>query len=412
MIVDHLFRNEAGKMVSVLSRVFGLADLQLVEDIVSESMYKALAEWPFHGVPDNPSAWLYRVAKNKVIDEIRKDKRQKELSVNVSRQALLEYNLSQKIDELFLDTEIEDSQLRMMFACCHPEIPLESQVALTLKTLCGFGAKEIAKAFLSTEETINKRLVRARQKLRDEHISLEVPSGNALKERLQAVYKTIYLLFNEGYNSSVSDELIHKDVCFEAMRLCVLLMNNAVTNLPETKALLGLMCFHAARLDTRVDSEGCLILLKDQDRSKWDRELIQRGYALLNQSSIGNEMSVYHIEAAILAVHCQAKSYEQTDWQAISRMYDALYAMNGSPVALLNKAVVTAQIEGPENAIAEIENLELLDNYYLYYAVLGELYTQSEDYDRAREFLLKAKALTGSAAEGLLLNKKLKALPT
>jgi RNA polymerase sigma-70 factor (ECF subfamily) len=397
-------------MVSVLSRVFGLADLQLAEDIVSESMYKALAEWPFHGVPDNPSAWLYRVAKNKVIDEIRKNKRQKELSVNVSRQALLEYNISQKIDELFLDTEIEDSQLRMMFACCHPDIPLESQIALTLKTLCGFGAKEIAKAFLSTEETINKRLVRARQKLRDEHISLEVPTGNALSERLQAVYKTIYLLFNEGYNSSVSNELIHKDVCFEAMRLCVLLMNNAVTNLPETKALLALMCFHAARLDTRVDSEGCLILLKDQDRSKWDRELMQRGFSLLNQSSIGNEMSVYHIEAAILAVHCQAKSYEQTDWQAISRMYDALFVLNGSPVALLNKAVVTAQMEGAEKAIAEIENLELLDNYYLYYAVLGELYMQSGDKGKAKEFLLKAKALTASIAEGLLLDKKLKML--
>jgi RNA polymerase sigma-70 factor (ECF subfamily) len=397
-------------MVAVLSRVFGLADLQLVEDIVSESMYKALAEWPFHGVPDNPSAWLYRVAKNQVIDKLRKEKRQKELNVNVSRQALLEYNLTQKIDELFLDTEIEDSQLRMMFACCHPDIPLESQIALTLKTLCGFGAKEIAKAFLSTEETINKRLVRARQKLREEQVSLEVPAGNALKERLEAVYKTIYLLFNEGYNSSVSNELIHKDVCFEAMRLCVLLMNNSVTDLPETKALLALMCFHAARLDTRVDSDGCLVLLKDQDRSRWDAELLRKGYGLLNEASKSEGASVYHIEAAILATHCQAARYEDTNWRLISQLYDALYMINASPVALLNKAVVTAQIEGPEKALESIKGLEMLDNYYLYYAVLGELYMQSGDHKKAAEYLKKARSLTGSVAEEMLLDKKLKML--
>jgi RNA polymerase sigma factor (sigma-70 family) len=250
-------------MVSVLTRLFGFKDMEMAEDVVQETMYKALQEWPFHQVPDNPQAWLYKVARNKAIDMLRKQKRLVYNTDSVAAMAIMEKNVSGRIDDLFLDHEIQDSQLRMIFACCYPEISLESQIALTLKTLCGFSIKEIAKAFVTGEETINKRLLRAKQKIRSENVTLEVPSGAELGKRLQSVLKTIYLLFNEGYNASQEDMLIRKDICLEAMRLAILLIEQPATNRPDTQALLALMCFHAARFDSRIGTDGSIILLKD-----------------------------------------------------------------------------------------------------------------------------------------------------
>lgn len=405
--MDHLFRHESGKMVSVLTRVFGFNDIEMAEDIVQETMYKALQEWPFHQVPDNPQAWLYKVARNKAIDMLRKQKKLLYNTDSVAAMALMEKNVSGQIDELFLDHEIQDSQLRMIFACCYPEISIESQIALTLKTLCGFSIKEIAKAFVTGEETINKRLLRAKQKIRNENITLDVPTGRELGKRLQSVLKTVYLLFNEGYNASSADILIRKDICLEAMRLVILLTEQPATNQVETQALLALMCFHAARFDSRIDAEGGIILLKDQDRKLWDKELIRKGYLYLNEASIGYITNEYVIEAGIMAVHCSASSYDKTDWPVILRLYESLEEIKDTPVVKLNKAIVIGQINGPKVAIEEILNNVPMKDYYLYHATLGELYFQSNDVFQAKQQLKLAMSLTDSNAEKLLLEKKL-----
>jgi RNA polymerase sigma factor (sigma-70 family) len=406
-LVDHLFRREAGKMVSVLTRIFGFDAIEVAEDIVQDTMYKALQEWPFNRVPDNPQAWLYKVARNKAIDMLRRQKKLVYNTDSVAAMALMEKNVSGKIDDLFLEHEIEDSQLRMIFACCAPEINTESQIALTLKTPCGFSIKEIAKAFVTGEDTINKRLLRAKQKIRAENISMEVPTGARLALRLQSVLKTIYLLFNEGYNASAADMLIRKDICLEAMRLAILLTEQPVTNVPETQALLALMCFHAARFDSRMDTDGSIILLREQDRKLWNRELIQKGFQYLNEASADFVPNEYNIEAGIMAVHCAAESYAATDWQTIFRLYESLLEIKDTPVVKLNKAIVIGQIEGPQAAINEILTNVPMKDYYLYHATLGELYLQTHETDRAKKHLQEALTLTGSNAEKLLLQKKL-----
>ena len=394
-------------MVSVLTRVFGINELEMAEDVVQECMIKALHEWPFHGIPQNPSAWLYKVARNKAIDILRRQKKLVYHTDNVAGMALVEKGISGKIDALFLDHEIKDSQLRMIFACCAPEINSEAQVALTLKTLCGFSIKEIARAFVSNEETINKRLVRAKQKLRSEGVQMEVPSGNLLAARLDSVLKTIYLLFNEGYNASAGDLMIRKDVCLEAMRLASLLYEQPATNTIETRSLLALMCFHAARFDSRVDKEGAIILLQDQDRNLWEHELLQQGYFFLNEASEGGMAGEYQIEAGIMAVHCAADSYENTNWPVILKLYEALQTIKDTPVVRLNKAIVIGQMDGPAKAIDYILNNIEIKNYYLYHAILGDLYLRNSELEKAKINLHLALNLTESNAEKALILKKL-----
>src|SRR5436190_5847174 len=247
-IVDHLFRHESGKMVSVLSRLLGLQNLQTAQDIVQDTLLQAMNTWSYNAIPENPSAWLYRVAKNKAIDFLRRQKKFKEITPQYSYLLQSEYSLASTLNNLFLENEIQDSQLRMMFACSHPAITEESQIALTLKTLCGLNTNEIARAFLTNEETINKRVYRAKEKIRQEKIELNVPQGHELPERLDVVLKSLYLLFNEGYNSSQPDHLIREDLCQDAMRLVYILTTHTLTNLSRTNALLSLMCFQASRL--------------------------------------------------------------------------------------------------------------------------------------------------------------------
>lgn len=394
-------------MVSVLTRIFGFNEIEMAEDVVQECMIKALHEWPFHGIPENPQAWLYKVARNKAIDILRRQKKLVYQTDNVAAMALVEKGISGKIDDLFLDHEIKDSQLRMIFACCSPEINSEAQVALTLKTLCGFSIKEIARAFVSNEETISKRLVRAKQKLRDEGVRMEVPMGSLLSVRLDSVLKTVYLLFNEGYNASSGDLTIRKDVCLEAMRLANLLYEQPVTNTIETKSLLALMCFHAARFDSRIDKDGAIILLPDQDRSLWEQELLRQGYLFLNEASEGFVPNEYNIEAGIMAVHCSAAIYEETDWPVILQLYEALQSIKDTPVVRLNKAIVIGQIDGPAVAIDYIlKNIEI-KNYYLYHAILGDLYLRDQQPGKAMDHLKTALGLTESNAEKTLIEKKL-----
>jgi len=273
-------------MAAVLTRLLGFHALELAEDIVQDTLLQAMSTWKFKGVPENPSAWLYTVAKRKAIDTIRQQKIHEQLHSEISLLLKSEWTLSPTVNQLFLDNEIEDSQLRMIFACCHPSIPYESQIALTLKTLCGLSISEIAHSFLTNNETITKRLYRAREQIREENISLEVPVPASLPGRLDAVMHSLYLLFNEGYNSSHPDQLIRHDLCGEAMRLCLLLVNNPVTHIPKVDALLALMCFQASRSEARTYNDGAIVLLKDQDRSRWSQPLIEKGKYYLEQAAM------------------------------------------------------------------------------------------------------------------------------
>ncbi len=414
-LVDHLFRHEAGRMVSVMTRLFGPQNLALAEDVVQEAFLKAFQEWRFNAVPSNPTAWLMVTAKHKAIDAIRRNKFQIEFPDDISYLLKSEFTAVATVNEMFLDDEIADSQLRMIFTCCHPALSPELQIALTLRTLSGFGIPEIAHALLTNVETINKRLYRARQYIRDENIRFEIPAGNQLTSRLDMVYTVLYLLFNEGYHSGKADELIRKDLCAEAMRLCLLLSEHAVGDRPKTYALLSLMCFHASRFESRMSADNEIVLLQDQDRSKWDRTLITNGEYYLSKASEGHEVSEYHIEAAISAQYCVASRFEETDWRTIAGLYDALLSMKTHPLVQLNRAVVLARIHGPKAGIDEIrkiDGLELLTtHHYLYNAVLGQLYLEAQDAEQARRFITAAGELTTSDAEKKLLHKKLASLP-
>jgi len=411
ILVEHLFRHEAGKMVAVLSRLFGLHNLSLAEDVVQDAFIKAHGEWKIH-IPVNPSAWLMQVAKNKALDILRRESSFRKFSKELISELPEKTELT--VDQFFHEHEIADSQLRMMFACCHPALKQEDQVALTLKTVSGFSMQEIAKALLTNEAVIQKRLHRAKTLLQQNKIELEIPAGKELNNRLDTVYTVLYLLFNEGYNSLKADELIRRDLCAEAMRCCKLLGEHKAGNQPATHALLSLMCFHAARFDSRLDAGNHIILLKKQDRNKWDKELINVGRHYLNLSSAGNILSVYHIESAIAAEHSLVAAFEHTNWNRLLSLYDLLFEVKPTPVVQLNRAVILAEtgdIGAAIQHILAINDIEkLIKTDHIYSAVLGDLYKRLSDNIKANEYLQNAYELTPSAAEKQLLQEKLKEL--
>ena len=405
--INHLFRQESGKMIAVLTKLLGLQHLQAAQDISQDTLLQALHTWRIKGLPENPKAWLYKVAKNKAVDFLR---REKVFRRTESAQAYLlksEYALYTAVSHLFEEEEIADSQLRMIFACCHPSIPVESQIALALKTLCGLSVPEIARAFLKDDETIAKRIYRAKEKIRTETIALDLPSPQQLPKRLDAVLHCLYLLFNEGYNSSQPDQLIREDLCEEAVRLAYLLTQTPITNLPRTNALLALFCFQASRLKARLDEGGNIILLKHQDRSRWYRPLIQKGYLFLDAAT-QKETSVYHLEAAIAYLHASAPSFEQTDWKAIYYLYEILAHQHPSSVVMLNKAIAASYAVSKEAALKELEAINGLEKYYLYHTALGEVYFEMHQPVIARQHYQKALPLTKSVAEQQLLQEKIK----
>jgi len=405
-LVDHLFRHESGKMIAVLSRLLGLQNIEIAQDLVQDTLLQAMSTWGYKSIPDNPSAWLYRVAKNKAIDFLRREKKFKEVSPQYSYLLQSEYTLASTINNLFLENEIQDSQLRMMFACCHPSIQEESQIALTLKTLCGLSVNEISKAFLTTEETIAKRIYRAKEKIKIEKIELEVPQNDELWTRVDTVLKSLYLLFNEGYKSSNPDKLIREDLCVEAMRLCFLLTQHSLTALPRTKALLALMCFQASRLDARLDDKSNIILLKHQDRSKWNRSLMSKGFELMEESTEPFEVSAYHLEAAIASQHAAARSFEQTNWKSIYHLYEMLFQLQPNPIVAMNKAIASSYAISKQNALKELQQINGLEDHHLYYVSIGEVYFDLENKTEAKKFFEKALELTSSGYEQqLLLNK-------
>ncbi len=411
--LDHLFRHESGKLVSVLTRIFGSHNLQLAEDVVQDTLLQAMNSWKMGGLPANPSGWLFTAAKNKALDSIRKQKRHHEFAANVSYLLQSEYTLSSTVNELINNNELEDDQLRMMFTCCHPSLSSSSQVALVLKTLCGFSIAEIARAFITTNDTIEKRLYRAKQQFREQKIAFEIPQEQELEMRLDNVLTAIYLLFNEGYNSTQHEDLIRKDLLEESLRLGQLLAHHPATRKPDVFALLALISFNMARSRARLDEDGNILLLAKQNRTLWDRSLIQMGFDYLDQSAEGDWLSAYHIEAAIAYEHVSASSYPATNWKNILRYYDLLYRIQPTPLVALNRSVVIGELDGPAEGIRAIENIEdagSLKNYYLFHAILGEMYSRLNETEKADACFGEAARLTGSRAEKKLLAEKMSRL--
>ncbi|MBV9674594.1 MAG: sigma-70 family RNA polymerase sigma factor [Verrucomicrobia bacterium] len=410
-LADHLFREESGKLVSVLTRIFGIERLQLAEDVVQEALVSALQTWPYYGIPKNPAAWITQTAKNLAVDTIRREGRFRDKQAAIA--ASIEQRPPNAISDIPFDNEIKDDRLRLIFTCCHPLVQQEAQIALALKTLCGFGSGEIAKAFLTTEAAIAKRLTRARNRIRELGIPFEIPVGEELSTRLDGVLQTLYLLFNEGYKASTGKSLIKEELCYEAIHLAVVLANHPITNQPKTHALLALMLFNGARLATRLDGEGHILRLKEQDRERWNRQMINKGMLHLGKAATGNEITRYHLQAAIAAYHCSASDYESTDWERILGLYDQYIQIDDNPVVALNRAVAIGQIHGPAAGIAAVTSItgwRFLNSYYLLYAILGDFEAQLDNLETAAGHFRRAISLTNIAAERSFLEKKLSAL--
>jgi RNA polymerase sigma-70 factor (ECF subfamily) len=410
-LVEHLFRQESGRIVSTLVGIFGLQNLSLAEDAVQEAMLKALRQWSFGTIPSSPSAWLMQVAKNRALDVLRRDSRWRGKEQELARVAQSETMAARNPASAPASDEIRDDQLRMMFACCHPALSRDAQVALTLKTLGGFNVAEIARAFLIGEETAAKRLTRARQALQDSGARFEIPEGDALSVRLEAVHDVLYLLFNEGHNASRGSELIRHDVSREAIRLARLLAADRATSTPATCALLALFLLQAARFASRVALDGDLLVLEQQDRATWDKQLIAQGLSWLDRAASGEKLSRFHFEAGIAACHSTAPSYAATDWAQILALYDGLLTLNNSPVVALNRAVALGKVRGPREALAAVHALEAapaLQRYHLLYAVRGELYAEAGDEQKAGENYARALELTNIPAEKQLLRERMR----
>ncbi|HEX3385105.1 MAG TPA: sigma-70 family RNA polymerase sigma factor [Mucilaginibacter sp.] len=409
-LIDHLFRHQSGKMVSVLTRIFGTENIALAEDVVQDSLIEAIQHWSFKGIPANPTAWLFKVAKNKALTTINREKYKDQYTTDAARLLQSQWTVQPTLDHLFSEKEVLDDQLRMMFTCCHPVLSHDSQIALILKTLCGFSIPEIAKAFLTSDENINKRLVRARQKIRDSKIPFEVPTANALAERLQTVLETIYLLFNEGYSAHSGQNLIRFEVCEEAIRLTeIIIAHKTIDNKSDVYALLALMQLNMARFKTRQD-KGNIVTLEHQDRSLWDFSVMEKGFTNLNKSVTGAEISVYHILASISSYHCSAANYQSTDWESILVLYNKLLAVDNSPVVLLNRAIAVAKVNGIGPAITELEKLKYsstLQSYYLFYSVQAEFYIELNQYMQAIPLLERAIELTPNHIEKIFMKRKL-----
>ncbi|TGM03782.1 sigma-70 family RNA polymerase sigma factor [Leptospira barantonii] len=404
-LIPHLFRTEYGKIVSVLSKRFGLDRMDIAEDIASETFLTASQVWGIKGVPQNPSAWLYNVAKNKAKNHLQRDFVFSDKIVPELKRAhseFLENSWEKEID--LTSHNIIDSQLRMMFTICHPSISEEAQIGLALRILCGFGIEEIADAFLTNKETINKRLFRAKEKLKQERIRIELPSSVEIEDRLNVVLRTIYLLFNEGYYSTSQNEILRKDLCFEAFRLCRLLSENETTNLPQVNALLSLICFHSSRFSARQNERGESILYQDQDPNLWDRDLIVQGGYFLSLSAKGNRISKYHLEAEIAYWHTQ-KEDSPSKWENIVQAYDRLLKIEYSSFAALNRIYALSKVNGKEKAILEAEKFALNENRF-YHALLGELYSNFDDV-KAKASFEKALSLAKTQSDRSALQKRI-----
>ncbi|TAL43483.1 MAG: sigma-70 family RNA polymerase sigma factor [Chitinophagaceae bacterium] len=405
-LIPHLFRTEFRKITAVLCKFLGIEHIETAEDIASETFLSALETWTYKGVPANPTAWLYSVAKNKARNYIN---RHQVFTKKIAGDIKHTSPGSEEIEIDLSDKNITDSQLQMLFALCHPSISTEAQIGLSLRILCGFGIEEIANAFLTNKETINKRLSRAKEKLRQEKVQI-VPVTDGIRgiteinKRLEIVLTTLYLLFSEGYYSESKDTVLREDLCLEAMRLTHLLIENGETNRPNVNALFSLMCFHSSRFAARKNENGEMILYNDQDETFWNRELISKGIYFLRQASQGNEISKYHLEAGIAYWHT-IKTDTKEKWENVLQLYNHLLQIEYSPIAALNRTYALSKANGKQEAIAEAEKLNQADNHF-YFTLLGELYTDVDN-KKAKQYFQKALALAKTQTDKQTIQKKI-----
>lgn len=403
-LLPHLFRTEYQKIVSVLSYLFGIEHIEIAEDIVSDTFLAATELWSIKGLPENPTAWLYTVAKNKTKNYLKRNslfeqKLSADIRYSTTNSEEIEIDLSNK--------NIADSQLAMIFTVCNPVISSESQVALALNLLCGFGVQEIADAYLTNKEVVYKRINRAKEKLKEANIKIEQPKIADINNRLETVLTTLYLLFSEGYYSTSQNSILRKDLCAEAMRLNYMLVENPATSSPSVNALLALMCFHSSRFEARTNQDGEVILYEDQDESLWNTELIEKGEYYLNKASAGERLSKYHLEAGIAYWHTK-KADTAEKWESILQLYNNLLILEYSPIAALNRTFALAKTNGKEEAIIEAEKLNLTGNHF-YYSLLGNLYTDLDN-RKALQHFETALTLANSVADKNSLTKAINRL--
>ncbi|WP_281633846.1 RNA polymerase sigma factor [Flavobacterium luteolum] len=404
-LIPNLFRTEYQKIVSVLCSLFGIHHIEIAEDIVSDTFLTASETWAIKGIPENPTAWLYTVAKNKTKNYLKRNNVfETKIVTEIKNNTPLN---NPEIDIDLSDQNIADSQLAMIFTVCNPCNSEEAQIALALNLLCGFGVNEISDAFLSNREVIYKRINRAKEKLKEENIKIQHPNNSEIKDRIQTVLKTIYLLYSEGYYSISQNTTLRKDLCTEAMRLTYLLIQNESTNLPQTNALMALMCFHSSRFDARTGLNGEIILYEDQDQSLWNQELIDRGTYFLSQSSTGNTLSKYHLEAGIAYWHT-IKTEILEKWENILELYNNLIILEYSPIVALNRTYALSKVKGKEEAIKEAEKLNLTDNHF-YYSLLGNLYSEI-DIKKALKHFETAIDLSKTTSDKNIIRKNIERL--
>src|SRR5450755_300466 len=392
---EHLFRHESGRILTALTRVFGIHNLAMAEDVVQDAFCRALDVWKLRGMPENPSAWLMTTAKNRAIDVLRRERTARTFAPELGRLHESEWTLVSTIEEMFGANAIKDDQLRMMFSCCHPRLAEEAQVALVLHLLCGFSVAEIASAFLNSRAAVEKRIARGKKVLAGSKRLFDL-TGRDFPGRLSAVHRALYLLFSEGYHGASPESAVRVELCHEAMRLAALLLEHPQAATPASYALCGLMYLQAARLPARVDASGNLTSHFEQDRSRWDARLAAKGRNLLERSASGSELTEYHVEAAIASVHASASAVDDVNWDRIVSLYDTLMKIRPSPVVALNRAIAIAQLEGPEHGLKElraIADLERLAAYPFYAAALGELELRCGRRDAARGHFEEARAL-------------------
>jgi len=399
-------------MVATLTRIFGVHNLALAEDVVQDAFCRALEVWKLRGAPENPSAWLMATAKNRALDVLRRERTARIFEPELSRFLQSEWTLAPAVQELFAADAIKDDLLRMMFSCCQPRLSVEAQVTLILHILCGFSVDEVANAFVSTHSATEKRITRAKKVLAGSKRLFDVTRADDFLVRLPAVQRALYLLFNEGYHGASPESAIRADLCREAMRLTAVLLEHPLGAVPATFALAAMMCCHAARLPGRLDASGNLSSLFEQDRSQWDRELVAEGVRLLDLSAEGRELTEYHLEAGIARVHALAQRAEETDWDGIVSLYDLLMKVRPSPVIALNRAIAIGQKDGPDrglDAIHRIGDPERLKRYPFYHAALGEFELRRGRHTKANEHFRAALKLARNPAERRYLEGRVSA---
>jgi RNA polymerase sigma factor (sigma-70 family) len=415
-LVERTFRERAATLAATLTRILGSSHLDLVDDVVQEALLQALRVWSFEGVPSNPPAWLVEVAKNRALDALRRARSLASKEPELRRWIAETHDANDRAahgDRPHASDELADDQLRLIFVCCHEQLAPEARVALTLKTVGGFTVPEIARAFLAEEATIAQRLVRAKRRIRELELPFELPAPRELPRRLDAVLDALYLLFNEGYSATRGDELVRPELVREGIRLAGLLIEHPPTAAPKVHALLALMLLQGARLPARTDESGDLLLLADQDRARWDRSMIERGFAALDRAADGDEVTSFHLEAGIAATHAVAPSLAATDWEQIGRLYDELLELAPSPVVALNRAVAIAHRDGPETALRAVDAIErsgAIAKYPLFPATRAELLSRLGRRTEARVELVRAVELTTNGPERRLLERRLRDL--